>query len=149
MRGHSGVLVWQSEAFSTTLYEALTVIIWMCYSSTSNYEVKRLYIGWGKVNQTCANVIEGQNRCGKEDGRAPRRGERFLPKIAHRRNLDYISPTPGSVHFLSGHGPYKVNLYIQVWGERRRGVNARWEECPSKCLRRKLSHWQWNDVLYT
>lgn len=42
------------------------------------------------------------------------KGERvraFFPTITGRRNADYITPTRGLVHFLTGHGPYPQNLH--------------------------------------
>lgn len=114
-----------SGAFSTVSFEALAVIMDML---PLDLELRRRAAGYwirqgrqdrvrailGENEETKKGVWDVIMRIWQEEWQNSQKGARvrgFFPTIIWRRNLDYIKPTRGLVHFVTGHGLYPVNLH--------------------------------------
>lgn len=124
-RTQRGVLVRVSGAFSTVSFEALAIVLCMmpldleirgraaCYWLRKERHDRVLEV-LGVQAGTRREVWEVVGRIWQEEWSNGQKGQRvreFFPSIAERENANYINPTRGLVHFLTGHGPYPQNLH--------------------------------------
>nr|CAD7420364.1 unnamed protein product [Timema poppensis] len=48
-----------------------------------------------------------------ERNQTGRRTHKIFPSFAERFGMEYLQPSPGLVHFITGHGPYKADLFAR------------------------------------
>ncbi|KAK9747006.1 Reverse transcriptase (RNA-dependent DNA polymerase) [Popillia japonica] len=120
-----GVLVALTGATRTTSADALQVIAGVLpmdlevLKRAAEYWLRKGEIGKmdALINMRANSKVQIRNRIHDmwqtrwDDSEKGRRVHHLLPNIEERLQMKYFSPSPGLVHYITGHGPYTEYLY--------------------------------------